>query len=186
MFSRDTWQWRKTFSTNSISLKLNPVVGFAGDPGQNWHFKSVTAFSSQSHTCTYLRWWFPDVHRKINEQLKKLSKQNEKKTLHTALNIPLMCLYGPQLCRVESSCFSRSLKGHLLDCWYPDYFPPYSYEAASQDPLSAESIRWFSFHRAQYSSHLRKRALTDAFRSDHLGSSTEEWRIWLVEMFMHI
>ena len=60
MFSRDTWQWRKTFSTNSISLKLNPVVGFAGDPGQNWHFKSVTACGSQSHTCTYLRWWFPD------------------------------------------------------------------------------------------------------------------------------
>lgn len=59
-----------------------------------------------------------------------------------------------------------SLEGHLvlLDCRCPCYFPPYSFQAASQDAFSAESIRLFSSHRAQYSSHSRKRALTDAFR----------------------
>ena len=57
-------------------------------------------------------------------------------------------------------------EGHLipLDCRSPFYFPAYSSQAASQNQLSEEWKLWSSFHRVRCSSHLRKRALIDAFR----------------------
>ena len=58
----DTWKWRKTFSTNLIGLKLDPVVGFAGEPGQNCHFNNVTACGLQLQTSTYFKQWFPDIY----------------------------------------------------------------------------------------------------------------------------
>lgn len=56
-------------------------------------------------------------------------------------------------------------EGHLvlLDCQSPCYFPAYSFQATSQIQLLVEWKWWSSFHHAQYSSHLRKLALTEAF-----------------------